>query len=187
MSAPSTGALRRAAGRFVWQWPAVAALTVVWVLLWGDVSWANVLGGAALAALVVVAFPLPRIEDRATFRVLPFLGLLRRFVADLVVASFQVAWVAVRPGPLPRGAVVEVQLRNPDDLFLTVTAVLSTLVPGSLVVEARPDTGRLYVHVLDIAHFDGPEAVRADIRGLEERVLRTLAPSEVLERCGLEG
>ncbi|WP_402463019.1 Na+/H+ antiporter subunit E [Isoptericola aurantiacus] len=177
--------LGRRLHRFTWQWPAVVALTVVWVLLWGDLSWGNVVGGALLAALVVLVFPLPRIETRATLRPLALAALMRRFVTDLVVASFEVAWMALRPGPLPRGAVVEVRLRNPDDVFLTLTAVLSTLVPGSLVVEARRRTGQVFLHVLDIEHSGGPEAVRADVLDLEERVLRALAPADVLARCGL--
>lgn len=167
------------------QWPALVLLAGVWVLLWGDLSWANVLAGLALAALVVVVFPLPPVEAHTRFRLVPFGALAGRFVTDLVVASFQVAWTAVRRGPAPQGAVVEVQLRNPADVFLTLTAVLSSLVPGSLVIETRRRTGMVFLHVLDIDGSGGASGVRRDILRLEERVLRALASDDVLDRCGV--
>jgi multicomponent Na+:H+ antiporter subunit E len=169
------------------QWPAVLLLAAVWVLLWGDVSWANVLAGLGLGALVVVVFPLPPVVADTRFRLVPFAVLAGRFVGDLVLASFQVAWTALRPGRTPQGALVQVRLRNPDDAFLTLTTVLSSLVPGSLVVEVRRRTGLVYVHVLDIESAGGPAGVRRDILRLEERVLRALASDDVLERCDVAG
>jgi multicomponent Na+:H+ antiporter subunit E len=175
----------RALRRLGSQWHALVLLTAVWVLLWGDLSWANVLAGAAIAVGVVTMFPLPAIDMQGTVRPWRAVVLVGRFVADLFVASFEVAWKAVRPGPTPRGAVVAVRLRNPEDAYLTITAVMSSLVPGSLVVEARRATGVVYLHVLDIDGSGGPEAVRRDTLALEERVLRAFASDTVLARCGL--
>ncbi|GAA1719585.1 Na+/H+ antiporter subunit E [Isoptericola hypogeus] len=168
------------------QWHAIVLLTVMWVLLWGDLSWANVIAGAAIALVVVILFPLPPISMNGTLRPWAASVLVARFVADLVVASFEVAWVALRPGKQPRGAIVGVQLRNPDDAYLTITAVMSSLVPGSLVVEASRRTGMVYLHVLDVEASGGPEGVRQEIRTLEARVLRAFASDAVLVRCGLD-
>lgn len=167
------------------QWHALVLLTVVWVLLWGDLSWANVIAGAVIAVAVVTMFPLPAIDMHGTVRPWRAVVLVARFVADLFVASFEVAWKAVRPGPTPHGAIVAVRLRNPEDAYLTITAVMSSLVPGSLVVEARRSTGVVYLHVLDIDGSGGAEAVRRDTLDLEERVLRAFASDAVLARCGL--
>lgn len=180
-----TRAVRRRLKNPITQWPAVAMLAAVWVLLWGDLSWANVIAGTALGVVVVIAFPLPPVPADAHFRILPFCRLALRFVADLVVASLQIAWTALRPGPGPEGAIVRVQLRNPDDVLLTLTAILATLVPGSLAVEASRRTGRVFVHVLDIDSSGGPEGVRRNVQQLEERVLRAFAADAVLERTGL--
>lgn len=185
MTTTPDGAIRRRARQVLAQWPALVVLTLIWVLLWGELSWANVLGGLALALVVLVTFPLPPLPSRATFRPLPFARLLGWFVVDLVVASVHVAWVAIRPAPQPQSAVVQLRLRNADDVFLTTTAVLSTLVPGSLVVEAERGTGLLTVHVLDIDHSGGPDGVRQYLQDLEDRVLRSFAPREVLDRCGV--
>jgi multicomponent Na+:H+ antiporter subunit E len=168
-------------------WRALLLLAAVWVLLWGDLSWANVLGGIAVGAVVVVLFPLPRIATRGTLRIGPFLALAGRFVVEVFTASFQVAWLALRPGPQPRGGVVGVRLRNPNDVFLTVTAEITSLVPGSVVVEAHRRTGMLYMHVLDLEASGGPEGVRESTLDLEARVLRAFATDAVLHRLGLDG
>jgi multicomponent Na+:H+ antiporter subunit E len=144
-----------------------------------------VLGGLVVGALVVVVLPMPSLDVHGRFRPLPALALLVRFGYDLVVASFQVAWQALRPGREPRGAVVGVRLRNPSDLYLTVTAELSSLVPGSLVVEVHRLTGMLYLHVLDLDSYGGADKVRADVLALEARVLRTLASDDELRVAGL--
>ena len=167
------------------QWHALVLLTAVWVMLWGDLSWANVIAGALIAVAVVTMFPLPAIDMQGTVRPWRAVVLAGRFVADLFVASFEVAWKALRPGATPHGAIVAVRLRNPEDAYLTITAVMSSLVPGSLVVEARRSTGVVYLHVLDIDGAGGPEAVRRDTLALEERVLRAFASDAVLARCGL--
>jgi multicomponent Na+:H+ antiporter subunit E len=167
--------MRSAGKRLRRQWPAVLWLALVWVLLWGGATWANVLGGLAVGALVVVGAPLPSLGGHGRIRVLPALGLIARFAYDLTVASFEVAWQALRPGPQPRGAVVGVRLRSSSDLYLTVVAELSSLVPGSLVVEVHRLTGMLYLHVLDLDAYGGVDKVRADVLGLEARVLRALA------------
>ena len=173
------------AWRLASQWPGLLVLTTLWIMLWGDLSWANVLGGLALAVLVVTVFPLPPIATHGTLRPRPFLALASWFVADLVVASFEVAWMALRPAPPPRGGVVGVRLHNLNDVFLTMTAELVSLVPGSVVVDAQRRTGMLYLHVLDLAGSGGTEGVRAKTLALEARVLRAFATDEELARLEL--
>lgn len=176
---------RRVATRLRHQWLAVCWLALVWVLLWGDLSWGNVLGGLVVGLVVVVVLPLPSFDVHGRVRPLRVVVLAGRFVVDLVVASFQVAWFAVRSGREPRGAVVGVRLRNASDIYLTVTAELSSLVPGSLVMEVHRLTGMLYLHVLDLEWYGGADKVRADVLALEARVLRALASDAELDAAGL--
>ncbi|WP_051196502.1 Na+/H+ antiporter subunit E [Jonesia quinghaiensis] len=167
------------------QWPAVFWLTIVWVLLWGDLSAANVLGGAALGILIMVVFPLPSIDYAGRFRPVYVIALFVSFLRELVVASFQVAWLALRVNHQPRSAVVRVKLRSTSDLYLTLTAEMSSLVPGSLVIEAHRLTSTLYLHVLDIDHSGGADAVRDHVLVLEERVLKALASDQELADAGV--
>ncbi len=167
------------------QWPAVPALALLWMLLWGGFTWANLLGGLAIGTVVVLAMPMPSIDFHGTVRPWRLVLLLARFHWDLVRASVQVATLAFDLGHTPRGAIIGVQLRSTNDLSMTLVAELSSLVPGSLVVEAHRLTGTLYLHVLDVDHAGGLDRVRADTRALEARVLRTIATTTDLEAVGL--
>lgn len=176
---------RRRARRLAVLWPTMAMGAVLWVLLWGDLSWANVLSGMALGALVALAFPLPAGGTDVTLRPGPLISLVGRFASDLVLASFQVAWVAVTPGRTPRGGLVSVPLRSAADLFVATTAGLSSMVPGTVVVDLDRSEGTLRLHVLDLDGSGGPDAVRESTRALEDRLLRAFAPRAELVRLGL--
>lgn len=174
---------RRRARRLTVLWPTAALGALLWVMLWGDLSWANVLGGAALGALVALAFPLPPADAGMTFRPRAFLTLSGRFLTDLVLASFQVALTALLPHRKPRGGLVTVQLRTRSDIVLAATAALTSLVPGTLVISLDRSRGTVRVHVLDLA--GGHDAVRESTLALEARLLHAFAPRAELERVGL--
>jgi multicomponent Na+:H+ antiporter subunit E len=166
------------------QWPTLVWLTVVWVLLWGEVSVGNVLAGLVVALVVSLATPLPPIAAGSRLRPVACARLVARFAVDVVVASFQVGVQAFRPRP-PLSAVIGVRLRSASDLYLTLTAELCSLVPGSIVVEAHRLTGTLYLHVLDVGGPDGIEAARRRVLEQEERVLRAFASDAQLAAAGL--
>jgi multicomponent Na+:H+ antiporter subunit E len=146
-------------------------LTLVWVALWGDLSVANVVSGAALATLVCFVFPLPPVRMRLRVRPLPLLRLVLHFVVDVVVASAEVAWKVLTLRGAPRNAVIEVNLRTPSDFVLTVVGELTSLVPGSIVVEARRSSHTLFLHVLDARDQAGVERMREATYALERRVV----------------
>ena len=56
---------------------------------------------------------------------------------------------------------IEVDLRTHSDFVLTVVAEMVSLVPGSLVVEARRSTHTLFLHVLDARDQAGVDDARA--------------------------
>lgn len=150
-------------------------LTGIWVLLQGSVTWGNVLSGLLLGALVLVAFPLPRLIMGVRVQPVGLAVLVVRFLHDLVVASVRVAWQAVRPGPVVTGRVLQVQLVGRRDLFLTITAEMVALVPGTVVIDLDAGSGRLLLHALDVHTDEQVEATRRAVRGQERRVLRALA------------
>ncbi|MCR6492702.1 Na+/H+ antiporter subunit E [Cellulomonas sp. P24] len=162
-----------------------AWMVAVWVLLWGDLSIANVLVGAGLAFVITTVLPMPPIDFHGRVRPLGMLRLLGHFAVEVTRASFQVSVIALTPGRTPRGAVIGVRLRSHSDLYLTITAELASLVPGSLVIEAHRLTGMLYLHLLDVTTAAEAEAHHAAVLGLEERVMRALASDDELIRAGL--
>ncbi|HEV7626222.1 MAG TPA: Na+/H+ antiporter subunit E, partial [Streptomyces sp.] len=81
---PGRGGRLRAA-----QWTTVLGLTVVWVLLWGDLSVANVLTGIVVGIVVCVIFPLPPIETGVRLRPIGILRFAVRFTLDMIVSSWR--------------------------------------------------------------------------------------------------
>ena len=166
--------------RRVLQWPVALWLTVVWVALWGDLSLANVLAGLAIGIAVVLVFPLPPLRMRLRIRPLWLLWLIAHFLWDVVVASYQVAVKTLDFRHHVRNAVIEVDLRTHSDFVLTVVAEMVSLVPGSLVVEARASTHTLFLHVLDVGDKAGVEAFRQQVFALERRVVLALGADTTL-------
>lgn len=166
------------AARWRTQIVAVAALVVLWNLFYGRFSVGNLLGGTLVALVVVTVFPLPPVAFEGRIRPLALLRFLARFVVDLFTASAQVAWTAVRFGHTPRSAVIAVRLRVRTDLNLTLTAEALSLIPGSLIVEADPASGTLYVHVLDVVDHRDVEQVRRKVLALEERIVRAVGSAD---------
>lgn len=163
---------------------ALVGLTLVWLALWGDVSLMLIVSGLLVAGVVCVTFPLPRIELAARIHPWPLLRLLGRFLLDVVKASVEVSVVVLR-GKQVRNAVVAVDLESSSDLVLTLVASMLSLVPGSVVVEARRSTHTLYLHVLDAPDEESVEAFRAEALGLERRLLAAFTVRE--PTTGAEG
>jgi multicomponent Na+:H+ antiporter subunit E len=163
------------------RWPALVVLTVVWVLLWDQVSVFLLVTGLLLALLVGVVFPLPPIELHSRIRFVPLVKLGARLLLDLVRSSASVVLLAFRPGPPPRSAIIKVQLRSRNDLYLTQVAELTSLVPGSIVLEAHRATSTLYLHVLDTVAEDDLARARQDVLDAELRILRAFGTPEELE------
>lgn len=169
-SPPDTAGLLRRAVPVVW-------LVGVWVLLWGTFSWATVLGGLVVALAVLAVFPLPPVPGRGWLRPVAAARTAGRFVVDLVVSSLQVAWQsvqAVRPGPPIRSSVVAVRLTSSSEFVMAMIVEMLSLVPGSVVIEARPAERTIYAHVLGADDDAAVKAFRARVRRLETDLVAAL-------------
>ncbi len=164
MRARAGVAARRVSGHL----PLVAWLTVVWVGLWGSVTPANVLGGLAVGAGLVVLLPLTEVPTQGLVRPLALLRFLAFFAFDLVRASTKVAAQVLRPRLVLRQAVIAVPVRGASDRLLTLLANAISLTPGTLTLEVDRPRATLYVHVLDVGGGpDAVEQVRASILRVE--------------------
>jgi multicomponent Na+:H+ antiporter subunit E len=169
------GTVRPSRLRAVQPW-ALVWLTVVWVALWGDLSVANVVSGLLLGLLVCLVFSLPPVRMSLRIRPVGLAVLVLRFAVDVVVASVQVARVVLRPRRPLYNSVVEVDLRTTSDFVLTLVAEMTSLVPGSIVVEARRSSYSLFLHVLDTPDRAAAERMREATLALEQRVVRAFLP-----------
>lgn len=145
---------------------------VVWVLLWGDLSIANLVSGFVLGLLITWVFPLPPIDFHGRLRLWAHTRMIAILLFDLVRSSFVVAAQAFHFGHTVRNAVVRVDLRTHSDLYLTLTSELVSLVPGSLVMEGRRQESVLYLHVMDVRSDADIVAARKGVLAAEERVIR---------------
>jgi multicomponent Na+:H+ antiporter subunit E len=162
------------------QLPLLGWLVLVWMLLWGTWSWANLLSGLLVGALVMSVLPLPPVEGGHRVRPLPLLVFLGHFVVDLVTSAAQVAWLSLRPGPRWTGAIVRVRLRTDSDLLLTMVAEALTLVPGSVVIDLDREHSVLTMHLLYVRDLDDVARQKADVLRTEDRLVRAFgSPAEV--------
>jgi multicomponent Na+:H+ antiporter subunit E len=150
-------------------------LTLVWVGLWGSATPANVLGGLAVALVLVLGLPLQEVPERGQVKVLALLRFVGYFAVDLVRASIQVALLVVLPRRSLRQAVVAVPVRGASDRLLTLLANAISLTPGTLTLEVDRPRSTLYVHVLNVGAGPGAiDRVRADILRLERLAILAL-------------
>ena len=169
------------------QLPALTWLVLVWILLWGDFSWANLLSGILVAAVVTTVLPLPAVVGGARVHPVALLVFLGHFVRDLTVSSAQVAWQAVRPSGMQQGAIIAVRLRTDSDLLLTLIAESLTLVPGSIVLDLDRPRRTLGIHLLHVDDDEDVQRQKAGVLTMEDRVVRAFGTKEDIARLDHEG
>lgn len=172
--------------------PLVAWLTVVWLLLWGDLSVGNVLGGLLTGLVVVWLLPLPVQDSGIRLRPVGILLFVVRFAWDLVFSSLRVAFWALRPGAPPPVHIVEVGLRSSSETVAVLMTVALSALPGSLVLEANVRRRLLVLHVLGIPGDAQTvtRVAREDVTRLESRIVAafgTRADREELRDGGVPG
>jgi multicomponent Na+:H+ antiporter subunit E len=169
-------------GRRVLDLPLIAWLTVIWVLLWGTLSWANLVNGVLVAVCVCLAFPLPAVDLGLRLRPLGILRLVAYLLYDMYSSSIAVTRQIFTRAPL-RAAVVAVPLRCRSDLMLTSTAVAVSNVPGGSVIEVRRATATVFLHVLDADDPGAIEAAKRSVWRMEELVARAFGTAEDIARA----
>ncbi len=162
------------------QLPLLLWLVLVWMLLWGTWSWANLISGAVLALAVTVLLPLPPVVGGTLLHPVGLVVFVGYFFADLVRSAALVAWQTMRPGGIEHSAIIRVQMRTDSDLLLTIVAESLTLVPGSVVIDMDRQRRTLSLHILHVRDLDDVERRRAGVLAEEERVVRAFgSPAEI--------
>lgn len=158
------------------RWPVLVAIIVMWIALWGQVSVANILGGAlvAVAVLVLARSIRPRPVEHFSFE--PTVRYLWTFAGQLVVATWEVIKAVVRPDTI-RPGILAMRLEHASDAVVTLVANSITLTPGTLTLETERHDGVavLYVHALDLGDEAG---VRRDVTALEKLAVDAFAGPE---------
>ncbi|WP_327085352.1 Na+/H+ antiporter subunit E [Nonomuraea sp. NBC_01738] len=157
--------------------PLVGWLTLVWVLLWGDLTVANVLGGLLTSLIITWLLPLPVVDPGIRLRPVAMAAFLLWFAGDTVRSTARVVFYVLRPGPPPT-ELVRVRLRTSSESMVMLIMVALSSVPGSVVVEAYVVRRELVLHVLGLTGGDVPLRVQDNVTALERRIVAAFGTAE---------
>ena len=167
----------------------VVWLALLWVALWDDLSFANIITGFAVASFVVLITRLDRSSLRPTyFRPLWAIWYVLVFLWKLLQANLKLAWEILTPGIGTYTAIIAVPMRGGSEAVVNLVANSVTLTPGTMTVEIFTEGDVdgdgsqngviLYVHGM---YTRDVEAVRHDVLHLEELALRAFGtPSDYI-------
>jgi multicomponent Na+:H+ antiporter subunit E len=147
----------------------VAWLTALWVVMWRELSAANLLAGLAIGTVAELARPWRALGQREhAVRPLALLSFAAYFLVKLVESNIVLAREVLTPRNSIETGVIEVPLGACSDLVVTIVANAISLTPGTLTLEVRRlETPTLYVHVL---HLHDVGAARRDVARLTAKV-----------------
>ena len=161
--------------------PLLLGLLLTWMLLWREFSWLSLVSGVVVSIVAMRLFYLPPVILAGRFNAWWALRFLGYFLWHLAAASVQVAWLAIKPGPPPRTAIIAAKLRTRSDFVWTLVALTISLIPGSLVVEVDRFGSTLYLHVLNTPTQREIRLMRAQIARIERLLVRTLGSRAEVE------
>ncbi|WP_311245742.1 Na+/H+ antiporter subunit E [Microbacterium sp. WCS2018Hpa-23] len=170
-------------GRHFWrdirvQLPFLAWLVVLWMLLWAQFTVLAFLSGLVVAVFVTRVFRLPTVELSGRINVWYAALLVVQFLFAVLRGALAVTVQVFDFRRQPGAAIIAVPLKYADDLMMTHVSVVSSLVPGSLVVEADRDRQVLYLHVIGVRSLADVEKQREGVLRWERRVVRALGAPE---------
>ena len=157
----------------------VAPLVAIYCVVLVSVDpWDIAIGAVLGFGLLVVAARFAPVQ--ATSSLTSLTGRLAAFPAfafaiarEIVVGTIQVAAIVLGRRPLRQPGIVAVPIGDRTPVGVAVSALASTLSPGSLLVEVDWTAGEMLIHVIDATD---PERVRADHARFYERYQRHVFP-----------
>jgi multicomponent Na+:H+ antiporter subunit E len=148
-------------------------LVLVWILLWGSVSVANIVSGLAVASVITLLLPLPAVPVEGRVHPLSLVRLIITVGHYLALSSVQVAWLAVKPGPPPLSAVLRAHVAVKSDLVLALAVNIFNLIPGSIVLEIDQSRRMLYMHVIDVGSVRAVNGFYRQVAEVERLLVST--------------
>ena len=157
----------------------LVAVTVMWVLAWGSLTVANVIGGLAVAAFVLLVSPDRLVSPGGvSFRPLAVLRFAVYVVYQILKSNvLLVRSVLARRSRLHTG-VMEVALPECSDEMLTIVTNVIALTPGTSPLHLTRHPTVLYVHVLDMRDS---AATRRDVQRLADLAFAAFGAAPVRE------
>jgi multicomponent Na+:H+ antiporter subunit E len=136
----------------------VAMLVGLWLLAWDEISLANAISGIAVAAALLVVFPLPPRTSRVRVKL----------VASNLVMTRQILG---RRNPGEPGVLAH-RLQQPSVGVITLMSSIIALSPGTMTVDVDTAASTIYVHFF---RLDDVAAARRSLARLERLIVDGLA------------
>lgn len=156
------------------QLPFLVWLVVLWMMLWTQFTVLSFLSGLVVAIFVTRVFRLPTVELSGRINLWYAALLVVQFLYAVLSGALSVTVQVFDFRRYPGTAIIAVPLRYADDLVMTHVSVISSLIPGSLVVETDRDRRVLYLHVNGVRNLADVEKQRTGVLCWERRVVRAL-------------
>jgi multicomponent Na+:H+ antiporter subunit E len=167
--------------QLIQQSPLLVALMLLWLALWHSFTPLDILVGAAVAIAVTQVFELPPVQLSGRFNPWWLLVFLVSFAGQVVAGSVQVALTAFRFGSVVRSSVIEVRLSTESDFVMTLTAIATSLVPGSLILEVDREGSTLFLHVLSAETTEDLDRARRRVLLTERALLRAVGARDEID------
>lgn len=160
------------------QIPVALGMTLVWMLLFDAFhlrpeSLGVLVLGFLVSVAIMLVFPMPPIKPGFRFWPVRGVWMIVYIAWKMFVASFQVTAQVFTPGTV-HSSVISVKQRTGSDLMLVCTAIVTTVVPGSVIVEVGQTERELFVHVLGADTEEKVRKAEQDVRAFEELLVRGL-------------
>lgn len=145
----------------------VVAVALLWSFLYGEFSSFNLLVGALLGMLMLVAVRQERSSSLPArlWRVLRFIG---AFLLELLIAGVLIARLTIARSPRFNPHVIAVPLRVESDAAISLLSAAITLLPGTVAMGTSEDRRTLYAHAMGEAD---PERSRQSVVRIETLIL----------------
>lgn len=145
----------------------VVALALLWSFLSGELSAFNLLVGAFLGMLILLATKGESSSSlpRRLWRMVRFIG---GFMYELLLAGLMISRLAISRRPRFHPHVIAVPLRVESDGAISLLSATITLLPGTVAMGTSRDRRYLYAHA--IAEAD-PERARDAVARIETLIL----------------
>jgi multicomponent Na+:H+ antiporter subunit E len=152
-----------------------ALLVALWLLAWGQITVPNVLSGVAVAAMLLLAFPLAVGGGRTRVNPVGVLRLVGYIVVQLVTSNVVMTREILRRTPRIRPGVLAHRLRSPSEELVTLMTSVIALSPGTMTADVDADSTTIYVHFLLLHDLD---AARASLDRLERLASQAIVQKE---------
>lgn len=143
-------------------------IAVVWMFLHNDWSFPRFTVGYIVGMACIGL--LSRFWPHGFYlkRIWAVIKLLILFLKELLVSSFVVIGLIIRPKLAIRPGIFALQTELKTDWEITVLSCLICLTPGTLTLDVSRDGGTLYIHAMDIKDA---ELLSQQIKGSFEKAI----------------